>query len=42
MLKKEGQIRIPAGCAISGIMNKKGKRFSGEMIIDSISVMHER
>ncbi|QSQ08421.1 Glutamate synthase [NADPH] large chain [Koleobacter methoxysyntrophicus] len=42
MLKKEGQIRIPAGCAISGIMDKKGKRFSGEMIIDSISVMHER
>lgn len=42
MLTKEGKIRIPSGCAISGIMNKKGKRFSGEDIIKSISLMHER
>ncbi len=42
MLKKEGQIRIPSGCAISGIMNRKGERFSGEDIIASIALMHER
>ncbi|MDK2810115.1 MAG: hypothetical protein PWR27_824 [Petroclostridium sp.] len=42
MLKREGQVRIPSGCAISGIMNKKGKVFSGEAIIKSIALMHER
>ncbi|NLT95666.1 MAG: glutamine amidotransferase family protein [Clostridia bacterium] len=39
---KEGQIRIPAGCAISGIMNRKGEVFSGRDIIKSIALMHER
>lgn len=39
---REGQIRIPSGCAISGIINRSGKRMSGEAIIKSISVMHER
>jgi len=38
----EGQVRIPSGCAISGIINKSGKRISGEAIINSISVMHDR
>lgn len=42
MLLHEGEIRIPSGCAISGIINKKGKSFSGEDIIKSISLMHER
>lgn len=39
---KEGQIRIPSGCAISGIFAKDGKRLSGEGIVKSISVMHDR
>jgi glutamate synthase domain-containing protein 1 len=39
---KEGQIRIPSGCAISGIFSKDGKRFNGRDIIDSIAVMHDR
>ncbi|MGE4548710.1 MAG: glutamine amidotransferase family protein [Intestinibacillus sp.] len=39
---KEGQIRIPAGCAISGIFSKSGTRASGEAIIKSISTMHDR
>lgn len=39
---KEGDVRIPSGCAISGIMNTKGIAFSGEKIIQSISLMHER
>ena len=38
----EGQVRIPAGCAISGIFSKKGKMINGEQIIRSISVMHDR
>lgn len=39
---KEGQIRIPSGCAISGIFSKKGKRLNGQSIIDSIATMHDR
>ncbi|MDR3271352.1 MAG: glutamine amidotransferase family protein [Peptococcaceae bacterium] len=39
---KEGQVRIPSGCAISGMFSKSGQRTSGESIIQSISVMHER
>ena len=42
MLLKEGQTRIPSGCAISGIFAKDGKRISGESIIKSISTMHDR
>jgi glutamate synthase domain-containing protein 1 len=40
--QREGQVRIPSGCAISGIINKNGKRSSGEAIIKSIAVMHDR
>ncbi|WP_087065616.1 class II glutamine amidotransferase [Intestinibacillus massiliensis] len=39
---KEGQVRIPAGCAISGIFSRSGARTSGEAIIKSISTMHDR
>ncbi|MHB1652857.1 MAG: class II glutamine amidotransferase [Desulfitobacteriaceae bacterium] len=39
---REGEIRIPSGCAISGIMNKRGKVFSGQDIITSIALMHDR
>ena len=41
-MKREGQVRIPSGCAISGIFNKSGKHMSGEAVIKSISVMHDR
>jgi len=39
---REGMFRNLSGCAISGIFSKSGRRFSGESIIDSISVMRER
>jgi glutamate synthase domain-containing protein 1 len=42
MLLKEGQVRIPSGCAISGFINRKGKLISGSEIIKSITVMHDR
>ena len=42
MLKREGDIRIPAGCAISGVIDRSGKRMSGKCMIDSISTMHDR
>ncbi len=41
-MQREGQIRIPSGCAISGIIDKSGKRMSGDAIIESIAVMHDR
>ncbi|WP_461248372.1 hypothetical protein [Treponema sp. R6D11] len=42
LMRNEGQVRIPSGCAISGIIDKSGRRMSGEAIIKSISVMHDR
>ncbi|MBT9139530.1 MAG: Glutamate synthase (NADPH) large chain [Dehalococcoidia bacterium] len=39
---REGDIRIPSGCAISGFINRKGNTVSGEQIIRSIALMHER
>lgn len=41
-VEKEGQIRIPSGCAISGIFSRSGKNINGESIIKSIRVMHDR
>ncbi|WP_227765727.1 class II glutamine amidotransferase [Zhaonella formicivorans] len=42
MLQREGEIRIPSGCAISGIMNRQGKVFSGQDIMKSIALMRDR
>jgi glutamate synthase domain-containing protein 1 len=42
ILLKEGQVRIPSGCAISGIFSRSGRRISGEAAIESIATMHER
>lgn len=39
---KEGQVRIPSGCAISGVFYKSGRRVSGDGIVKSMSVMHDR
>lgn len=41
-MKKEGQIRIPSGCAIAGVISKEGHRMSGEKIIESMKPMHDR
>lgn len=42
MLAKEGEVRIPSGCAISGVFHKDGKREDGRGIVASIATMHER
>lgn len=39
---KEGQTRIPSGCAISGIFAKDGSKINGSKIVKSISYMHDR
>ncbi|MCL2002637.1 MAG: hypothetical protein FWG72_01375 [Oscillospiraceae bacterium] len=41
-MRREGDVRIPSGCAISGFINKSGGRLSGETIIKSIAVMRDR
>lgn len=39
---REGEIRIPSGCAISGIISKSGKNINGSEIVRSIATMHDR
>lgn len=39
---REGSFRNPSGCAVSAMISKNGRRFSGEDIIKSIAVMHDR
>ena len=41
-MQKEGEIRIPSGCAIAAIISKEGKKMTGESIIRSMIPMHER
>ncbi|MDR0857892.1 MAG: hypothetical protein LBN97_02555 [Oscillospiraceae bacterium] len=42
MRQLEGEIRIPSGCAISGIFRKDGSAEDGTRIINSIRLMHDR
>lgn len=41
-MMKEGEVRIPSGCAVSGMIHRHGERICGEKIIQSIETMHER
>lgn len=41
-MKKEGQVRIPSGCAIAAVISKEGRRMSGEAIINAMKPMHDR
>lgn len=42
MLLKEGQVRIPSGCAVSAVISRDGNLMSGERIVASMKPMHER
>ncbi len=39
---REGQVRIPSGCAIAAVIAKNGERMSGEAIIGAMRPMHDR
>ena len=39
---REGDVRIPSGCAIAGIMDRSGARHDGSDILKSIALMHDR
>ncbi|WP_165253781.1 glutamine amidotransferase family protein [Adlercreutzia sp. ZJ304] len=41
-IPREGDVRIPSGCAISAVMDKSGKRHDGSDILKSIALMHDR
>ena len=41
-MRKEGQVRIPSGCAISAVISREGRRMSGEKIVESMRPMHDR
>lgn len=42
MRLREGDIRIPSGCAIAAIMDKSGQRHDGSDVLKSIALMHDR
>ena len=42
MLLKEGQVRIPSGCAVSAVISREGNLMNGEKIVASMVPMHER
>ena len=39
---KEGEVRIPSGCAIAAVISKEGKKMTAKKIIDAMKPMHER
>lgn len=39
---REGDVRIPSGCAIAGIIDRSGQRHDGQDILKSIALMHDR
>ena len=39
---REGDVRIPSGCAIAGIIDRSGTRHDGSDILTSIALMHDR
>ena len=41
-MQKEGEIRIPSGCAIAAVISREGVRTTGEDIIRSMVPMHDR
>ena len=41
-LQKEGQVRIPSGCAIAGVISKEGRNIPGDLIVRSMTTMHDR
>lgn len=39
---REGDVRIPSGCAVSAVIDRSGKKMTGERVIRSIATMHDR
>ncbi len=41
-MSREGQVRIPSGCAIAAVIAKNGDRMTGEAIAEAMKPMHDR
>ncbi len=41
-MSREGQVRIPSGCAIAAVISRNGERMTGESIAGAMKPMHER
>ncbi|MBO4433036.1 MAG: hypothetical protein J5852_05840 [Clostridia bacterium] len=41
-MKREGEVRIPSGCAIAAVISKSGERMTAEKIIEAMKPMHDR
>ena len=39
---REGQVRIPSGCAIAAVISREGRRMTAESIIEAMKPMHDR
>ena len=42
MQQREGQVHIPSGCAIAGVINRDGTPICGDVMMRSIATMHDR
>ena len=41
-MKKEGQVRIPSGCAIAAVISRDGGMIPGDLIVSAMKPMHYR
>ena len=41
-MQKEGQVRIPSGCAIAAVISRDGKKMTGKGITEAMVPMHDR
>ena len=41
-MTKEGQVRIPSGCAIAAVISREGRKMTGERIMEAMKPMHDR
>ena len=42
MMKREGQVRIPSGCAIAAVISREGRPLSGQLAAGAMKPMHDR
>lgn len=42
MMQREGDVRIPSGCAIAGVISRDGGNIPGDLIVKSMATMHDR
>ncbi len=41
-MEKEGQVRIPSGCAVAAVISRDGENISGDVITNAMKPMHDR